>query len=76
MFTVQEVQKGSQGASVLLLQRLLRGMGYRDADKKVLERDGDFGSKTEYALKTFQKKQGLDADGIAGTQTWGAMIGL
>ena len=76
MFTVQEVQKGSQGASVLLLQRLLRGMGYRDADKKVLERDGDFGSKTEYALKTFQKKQGLDADGIAGTKTWGAMIGL
>ena len=76
MFTTQEVQKGSQGADVLLLQRLLRGMGYRDNEKKVLERDGDFGSKTEYALKTFQKKNGLDADGIAGSKTWGALIGL
>jgi len=35
--------------------------------------DGKFGSKTYSALKSYQSKYGLSADGIAGPQTWGHM---
>lgn len=35
--------------------------------------DGKFGSKTYGALKSYQSKYGLTADGIAGPQTWGHM---
>lgn len=76
MFTTQEVQKGSTGSSVKLLQTLLKGNGFKGSDKKALELDGEFGSNTDYALKAYQTKKGLDADGIAGSRTWGALIGL
>lgn len=70
------VRKGDTGASVLLLQRLLRGMSYRDAENKVLERDGKFGETTDYALRKFQKKKNLEVDGICGPLTWKALLGL
>lgn len=35
--------------------------------------DGDFGAKTEAALKRFQKANGLEADGIAGRNTYRAL---
>mgnify|MGYP000597865882 CR=1 FL=1 len=38
--------------------------------------DGDFGSGTETALKKFQTKYGLGADGIAGKGTWGKLLGV
>lgn len=37
--------------------------------------DGDFGSGTETALKKFQTKYGLGADGVAGKGTWGKLLG-
>ena len=76
MFTTQTVRKGSKGSSVLLLQRLLRGMSFRDDDNVVLVRDGDFGEKTEQALKKFQKKYNLEVDGICGSKTWSKIIGI
>ena len=33
--------------------------------------DGQFGSKTQAAVKDYQKKNGLVVDGIVGTNTWG-----
>lgn len=39
------------------------------------EIDGEFGSKTEKAVKDWQKAQGLVADGIIGAKSW-AKIGL
>ena len=36
--------------------------------------DGDFGGETEKALKEFQRKQGLLADGICGQLTWAKLI--
>ena len=36
--------------------------------------DGQFGSETEQAVKTFQTKNGLTVDGIVGKQTWTALI--
>jgi hypothetical protein len=75
-FTVHTVRRGSKGADVLLLQRLLRGMSFRDDDNVVLVRDGDFGEKTEQALKKFQKKYNLEVDGICGSKTWSKIIGI
>jgi len=53
-----------KGDSVMLLQELLNKAGYN------LIVDGDFGKKTEDAVKDFQKKNNLIIDGIAGAKTW------
>lgn len=37
--------------------------------------DGDFGPKTTSAVKTFQRKMDLSADGIVGTNTRSAVCG-
>lgn len=37
--------------------------------------DGNFGPKTEAAVKQWQKDHGLTADGIVGDHTWKAMFG-
>jgi len=56
---------GSSGAEVTRIQKALKDMGFtRD------EPDGDFGSHTEAAVKSFQSSKGLEADGIVGTETW------
>lgn len=50
------------------LQMLLNARGAK------LEIDGDFGSKTEAAVKNFQKRHRLKVDGIVGPQTWAKLI--
>ena len=74
MFSVQNVQNGSQGNDVKLLQRLLKSNGFRGADGKLLTIDGDCGANTVYAIKSYQKKKGLSADGIAGPATWRSIL--
>lgn len=37
--------------------------------------DGQFGSKTEVAVRQFQRLRGLKADGIVGQNTWSALMG-
>ncbi len=74
MFNVGTVQNGSTGNDVLLLQRLLKSNGCRDENKEKLELDGEFGPKTEYACRKYQKKKGLEVDGIAGTNTWTSIL--
>ena len=64
------VKLGSKGDAVKLLQTKLNKLGYKGKDGKELTCDGDFGVNTEYALKNFQKKKSLIADGIAGPKTW------
>lgn len=73
--TVSTLKKGSTGAQVKTLQRLLYAMGYTGADGKRVGIDGDFGSNTEYAVKKYQSRNGLVADGIVGAATWGVLIG-
>jgi peptidoglycan hydrolase-like protein with peptidoglycan-binding domain len=36
--------------------------------------DGDFGANTTKAVKKAQKANGLEADGVAGTLTWHALL--
>lgn len=72
--TMNILKHGSSGAQVKTLQRLLKELGYRDANKHVLKIDGKFGSATEYAVKCFQKAVGLAPDGIVGQGTWDKLL--
>ncbi|KGP76720.1 cell wall hydrolase [Desulfosporosinus sp. Tol-M] len=56
--------RGSKGPEVIELQKKLVQLGY-----VVGTVDGKFGSKTEAAVRRFQKERGLRVDGLAGTQT-------
>jgi len=56
--------RGSKGPEVTELQKKLVQLGY-----VVGTVDGKFGSKTEAAIRRFQKEHGLRVDGLAGTQT-------
>lgn len=58
----------SQGTKVSQLQTDLKQLGYYYA-----EITGNFGAKTEAAVKAFQKAKGLTADGVAGTKTLNAI---
>lgn len=58
------LKKGSKGTSVESLQKSLATLGFSCG-----EIDGDFGSKTEAALKAFQKANGLEANGKYGEKT-------
>ncbi len=53
------LRRGAQGEAVKLLQARLRA--------KV---DGDFGPRTEAAVREFQRMKGLVPDGIVGPKTW------
>ena len=64
------LRKGSTGEYVTLLQTMLKNKGY-DLGKYGV--DGDFGSATLAAVKSFQKANGLDPDGVVGSKTWAAL---
>ena len=68
------LQKGSKGNEVKTLQRLLKALDYKGSDNKALSIDGDFGSNTLYALKTYQKAKGLTVDGICGKNSWNSLL--
>ena len=56
------LKRGSEGARVVLVQRWLG-----------IDADGIFGSGTRRAVKGFQRRHGLTADGIVGPVTWSAL---
>ena len=56
---------GSTGESVAELQQILKNLGYYTG-----EVDGQYGSGTRAAVRTFQAQHGLDSDGVAGPLTW------
>ena len=58
------LKRGSKGDQVKKLQTKLTQLGYYTA-----ECDANFGSKTETALKTYQKYYNLKTDGICGPLT-------
>jgi hypothetical protein len=57
------LKKGDEGIQVRRLQLFLNWYGYK------LDIDGDFGTKTEKAVKKFQKAEKLDADGLFGKKS-------
>lgn len=69
---VRVLRRGMDGADVKTLQAALIAYGFSCGAAGA---DGDFGSGTEVALKKFQARYALGADGIAGNGTWGKLLG-
>lgn len=65
----QRLEHGSKGQAVRLLQQALNQAGAK------LFLDGDFGDETEKAVRAYQLKVGLVADGVAGAKTLAALAG-
>ena len=61
------ISYGSSGSDVKKLQESLNNHGYN------LVVDGQFGSKTQAAVRDYQSKNGLAVDGIVGANTWGSL---
>src|SRR4051812_22956098 len=59
------LRPGSSGDAVRQLQVALQGLGYNPGAI-----DGQFGSRTEAAVKAFQRAQGIAVDGVVGDITW------
>lgn len=62
------LKRGSSGTTVKTMQTKLINWGYLSG-----KADGIFGAKTETAVKSFQRKNGLYADGIVGAKTASAL---
>ena len=69
---VRQLSRGMEGNDVKTLQAALIANGFSCGSAGT---DGDFGAGTEAALKKFQTKYSLGADGIAGNGTWGKLLG-
>jgi peptidoglycan hydrolase-like protein with peptidoglycan-binding domain len=63
------LEPGAEGPAVLELQRRLNAAG---ASPRLAE-DGDFGPRTEDAVRSFQARAGIAADGVVGPQTMAAL---
>jgi peptidoglycan hydrolase-like protein with peptidoglycan-binding domain len=59
-----QLGRGDQHEHVKWIQKILR----------LTPVDGIFGPATEKAVKDFQSRQGLEADGIVGLATWGRLL--
>lgn len=59
---METIKRGSRGAAVRELQRLLH-----------ISEDGIFGQHTEESVRAFQRSRGLTVDGIVGAKTWAAL---
>ena len=69
---VRQLSKGMDGNDVKTLQAALIANGFSCGTAGA---DGDFGSATAAALRKFQTKYGLVADGISGNATWSKLLG-
>jgi hypothetical protein len=61
---------GSVGDEVRRIQEQLKALGIYLGPV-----DGDFGGGTEGAVRLFQQREGLEADGIVGPITWRILVG-
>ncbi len=64
------IKYGSSGSDVKKLQQELNKKGYN------LDVDGQFGTKTQSAVRDYQKKSGLLVDGVVGNDTWGKLMSV
>ena len=74
MIELDVLKKGSTGNEVKTVQRILRELGYKGSNKKVLAVDGNFGDNTLYAVKNFQKDRKLKVDGYVGPESWDSLL--
>ena len=67
------LSRDESGNSVTALQKGLKKYSTPATDPGAV--DGDFGPKTEAAVKAYQQDRGAQVDGIVGDQTWWAPAG-
>jgi len=61
---IATLSKGANNAAVKAVQTMLNAHG------SALTVDGDFGSGTDAAVRSFQSAQHITVDGVVGPQTW------
>ena len=66
--TLPILKKGSKGDHVVLWQSYLNSIGFNCGDV-----DGKFGSKTDSAVRAYQRSKGLKDDGVIGPMTWASL---
>ena len=59
------IKQGSSGETVRKIQTKLKNWGYYDGSV-----DGIFGSRTEEALRGYQRRTSLRVDGVCGCNSW------
>ena len=62
--------RGSTGGAVSGLQKGLLTFGGANSATDPGPIDGNFGPRTESAVRAYQTQQNIDVDGIVGDQTW------
>lgn len=62
------IREGSRGAYVCIAQDDLNTLGYNTGGL-----DGVFGPKTRTAVTSYQRRKGLQVDGIIGCDTWSSL---
>ena len=68
---VPVLRMGSKGSAVAAMQGVI---AMKKLSLGVYGVDGDFGMSTASALKIFQSRNGLAADGVCGQKTWEALL--
>ena len=68
--TAETLATGSKGEAVAKLQSRLIELGYLSG-----KADGDYGNATRSAVRSFQRRNDLEADGIAGPLTLARLYG-
>ena len=71
VFGTDLLKRGDEGEAVKLMQTYLEQLGYDLGSAGI---DGDFGPKTETALRAFQKDRNLTVDGEFGPQSHAALM--
>jgi peptidoglycan hydrolase-like protein with peptidoglycan-binding domain len=66
----QQVQRGSTGPVVSALQKGLKAFDGPNTPTDPGPIDGDFGQRTESAVRAYQTRQNIAVDGVVGDQTW------
>lgn len=67
------LRSGDSGDAVKAMQTLLIGYKYSCG---AYGADSKFGYATEYAVRRYQRENGLDNDGICGPATWNKLLGV
>ena len=69
------LKQGDRGGDVSVLQYMLALAAEFDPSLTPLQVDGIYGARTTQAVRSYQRRKGLQADGIVGEQTWYSLYG-
>jgi N-acetylmuramoyl-L-alanine amidase len=64
------IRRGDRGPAVAEVRALLRAQGLLDGNDLTAPADAEYDAATERAVRAFQQRRGLAADGIVGAETY------